>query len=75
MSEVTCSCGQPLHYTRPDMQAIVERLIGELGPNVCVQIGIDAYMVPRHFIALHGLKAWELSDLALKYGWEKCEAR
>lgn len=71
MSEVICSCGRPLHYNRSDIKQIVERLVEELGPNVPVQVGRETYMVPRHFIALHGLKAWELPGLAEKYGWEK----
>jgi hypothetical protein len=49
----------------------MERLVEELGPNISIQVGNETYMVPRHFIALHGLKAWELSALAAKYGWEK----
>lgn len=76
MSDATCPCGRPLHYTRTDIQQIVERLIAELGPNVEVQVlGVGVYMVPRHYIALHGLKSLEVPALAEKYGWEKREAR
>lgn len=69
MSE-TCPCGQPLHYTRLDLQHIMERLVADLGPLIDIQIGARTYKVPRHYIALHGLKALELPALALKYGWE-----
>jgi hypothetical protein len=66
-----CACGQPLHYSDPAIQALVERLIARLGPEIPVQVGARAWRVPRHYIALHGLKAWELPALATRYGWEE----
>jgi hypothetical protein len=50
-----CACGLPLHYTDPIVQAFVEGVIRERGPNVIATIGGRAVEVPRHFIALHGL--------------------
>lgn len=66
-----CLCGQPLHYSDPKLQRMTERMIGAYGVNVKVQIAGRAYMVPRHWIALHGLKAREVPVLAKKYGWEE----
>ena len=34
-----------------------------LGPAIVVRLGNRAWRVPRHYIALHGLKAWELTTL------------
>lgn len=60
---IRCACGQPLHYNDPNVQKLVERLIAEMGPDVRVQVGDRAWMVQRHYIALHGLKAKELASL------------
>lgn len=71
-SEV-CGCGERLHYTNPLAEASVRRLVAERGPTVLVQVdGTDiAYWVPRHFVALHGLKAQDLPYLADLYSWEQ----
>jgi hypothetical protein len=52
-----------LHYSDPKVQKIVERLIANNGPDVRVQVGNRAWMVQRHYIALHGIKARELPSL------------
>jgi hypothetical protein len=68
-----CACGGPLHYSDPHNRELVERQIAELGECVSV-INIATkrtFMVPRHFIALHGIKAGELPDLAERYGFEE----
>ncbi len=58
-----CACGKPLHYTDPEVQALVQQLVGELGENVKIVVGARAWMVSRHFIALHGIKAAELPTM------------
>lgn len=58
-----CACGRPLHYRDPQIQAAVERLIAALGPTIRVTVGGRSWEVPRHYIALHGLKAAELPFL------------
>jgi hypothetical protein len=60
---MNCPCGKPLHYSNPEVQAIVERLIAEHGESLLVTVGERSWMVPRHYIALHGLKAAELAEL------------
>ena len=64
-----CDCGLPLHYSSSKSRRAVEDLVAELGPTVPVHTSQGSWLVPRHFIALHGLKAIELPELAEKYGW------
>jgi hypothetical protein len=66
MSEELCRCGQPLHYTSPEMKALVERHIQMLGPDTKVTVGDRTWKVPRHYIALHGLKADEVASLGFE---------
>ena len=58
-----CACGRPLHYADLEVQAYVERMCAVLGPILPVWLRGVAYLVPRHYIALHGLKAVELPTL------------
>ena len=66
MPEELCHCGKPLHYSDPKMREAVERLIGKLGAKVQVQIRGKTWLVPRHYIALHGVKAWEIEKLGFE---------
>jgi hypothetical protein len=63
---VNCHCGRPLHYQDLEVQRAVERLIRAKGPRVVVRAGGRAWMVDRHYIALHGLKAVELPRLGFE---------
>ena len=58
-----CHCGRPLHYSDPEIQRDVEALIALLGECVTVQVGGRKWLVPRHYIALHGLKAVDIATL------------
>lgn len=64
-----CACGLLLHYSNPDIQRMITKMIAELGPDVPVVWQSRTWRIPRHFIALHGLKAQELPELAVKYGF------
>lgn len=68
-----CACGKPLHYTDRQIQRAVQWLVDQKGE--CVEVKVigkpDTYLVPRHFIALHGMKASELEDLAAFYGFKQ----
>jgi hypothetical protein len=66
-----CGCGRRLHYSSPESQRIVEMMIDELGPDVTVTLEDGSWRVPRHYIALHGLRADRLKRLATRYGWEQ----
>ena len=58
-----CACGKPLHYSSPVLQAMVQDFVDRLGEDINVIAGGRCWRVPRHFIALHGIKASELSKL------------
>ncbi len=58
-----CACGKPLHYSDPLLQQMVQRAVDALGANVRVVVKGRVWLVPRHYIALHGLVAAELDRL------------
>lgn len=58
--ELMCACGKPLHYRRPELRAMIERFVRELGPDVRVRVGARTWLVPRHYIALHGIRGRDL---------------
>lgn len=61
--EERCACGQPLHYSSPDVQEMVERLIASAGsPHILVTIDKRHWLVQRHYLALHGISARDLLD-------------
>ena len=67
-----CDCGEPLHYSNPDSQRIVEELIRLKGSHLKVEVlGLGTWFVPRHYIALHGLRAVDLPRLAKLYKWHR----
>ena len=67
MNDICCACGRPLHYSSSDIEAAVKSLIAHSGQYVKVTRLEDgrAWMVQRHYIALHGLKAADLGTAAL----------
>jgi hypothetical protein len=58
-----CPCGRPLHYRDPLIQAVIEEMIERLGTHLPITVGRRTWLVPRHYIALHGVKASELPHL------------
>jgi hypothetical protein len=67
-----CACGHPLHYTDPELQEVVEQQIAQLGESIRIALPSGRkFMVPRHFIALHGVKGYELPGVAALYGFEE----
>jgi hypothetical protein len=69
LSPAACCCG--VAHVLPQG---VARLIGELGPDVRVTVPGGSWLVPRVFIAAHGLKAGEVPALAAEYGWAAAAA-
>jgi len=63
MEDEVCACGRPLHYANANHRRWVEAQILLLGTYVKVTVEGRSWMVPRHYIALHGLKAVELPTL------------
>jgi hypothetical protein len=70
---MNCPCGEALHYTSLAHQFAVERLVAVHGPDVTITTPEGSWRVPRHYIALHGVKAVDLPALAVQYGWVKVE--
>ncbi len=67
-----CACGRELHYESPDKKREVEELIAVVGEFVKAIIpGKQAYMIPRHFMALHTPKLDELPELAKRFGFRE----
>lgn len=67
MSDKLCHCGNPLHYSDPKMQAKVEELIESLGEFIEVTVGEQGtWLVPRHYIALHGIQAADVPGLGFE---------
>jgi hypothetical protein len=63
-----CACGQPLHYVSPDVEVATRALIKQLGPDIRVTIAYEkgltrTWLVPRHYIALHGIRGEDLPTL------------
>lgn len=68
-----CDCGRPLqlHYSDPRNLRAIEALIADLGLTVVLHVSKGSWRVPRHYIALHGIRPSELPELAKKYGWAR----
>ena len=58
-----CACGKPLHYSDPFLQRMVQNLIDDLGENIQITVEGRTWLIPRHYLALHGLKAHEIPFL------------
>ena len=71
LTEQRCACGEPLHYVNQEYRAVIESYCRELGPTVRIQTRKGVWLVPRHYMALHGLKAAKLPELAQRYGFEQ----
>lgn len=62
-----CHCGRPLHYTDRDLQSLVQGYVDALGENiVCIASDGRRWLVPRHYIALHGVAEQDLSKLGFE---------
>lgn len=69
--EPLCDCGQPLHYASEESQRVVQMLVDDLGPTIVLETPSGCWAIPRHYIALHGIKAEDVPALAALYGWAK----
>ncbi len=68
MEKQICFCGKSLHYSDLGNYEQVQRLVEEFGEFIKV-VSIPTnktYAIPRHYIALHGLKQEELPELGFK---------
>lgn len=67
-----CPCGLPLHYENARSRQAVERLVEEHGELQTVSVeGKGSWRIPRHYIALHGLAAPAIEEVAARCGFER----
>jgi hypothetical protein len=65
-TEILCACGRPLHYENDTIREQMEQLVAENGEHIKVTRQSRTWLVPRHYIALHGLNAEELPFLGFE---------
>ena len=58
-----CACGKPLHYSDPIIQQMMQELVDQRGEDIHITVRGRTWLVQRHYIALHGVKAQELERL------------
>jgi len=61
-----CHCGKPLHYTDKSLQDHIEEMCSRLGDRMEVEVSGRRFLVPRHYIALHGLKGADVASLGFE---------
>jgi hypothetical protein len=62
-----CYCGKPLHYNSRDVGMMVEGFVQKLGEFIPIETPDGMrYKVPRHYIALHGIRTHELKGLGFE---------
>ena len=64
MADELCACGKPLHYSNDTIRRTVQDFIDRLGPEVRIEAANGTFLVQRHYIALHGIMASKLEELA-----------
>lgn len=65
-----CPCGE-VHELPAAVRTGYESVTAGLASSVPVKVpGTGCWLVPRIYIAVHGLKARELPELAERYGFE-----
>lgn len=68
MTKEYCWCGKTLHYTDKKLEKVMKFMVAELGINMEVTDALTnkTYIVPRHYIALHGINQAQLPLFPLK---------
>lgn len=51
----------------------MEDMVRRLGETILISVSGRGWIVPRHYVALHGIKASELPVLARRYGFPEVE--
>jgi hypothetical protein len=51
---------------KPQTEALLEKIIAELGENITVTVAGRSWLVPRRYIAQWGLKAAEIETLGFE---------
>ena len=68
MTEAACPCGE-VHELSAAVRAAYEKVTARLPSLVPVETAAGTWLVPRIYIAVHGLRADELPALAERYGF------
>lgn len=66
-----CACGRLLHYSNAETRRQVQSLVNLLGPLIKVNTPYGSWLVPRHYIGLHGIVARELPEVAERLGFAR----
>jgi hypothetical protein len=61
-----CHCGQKLHFSNERQKRELEEVINRFGENITIRHGVKKYLVPRTYIALHGIRDKDISKLGFK---------
>jgi hypothetical protein len=64
-----CACGLALHYVDATIRAYVQHAVETKGPTVPMSASGKTWLVPRHYLALHGPDA--LADVAARYRFQR----
>lgn len=65
--KIKCACGKLLHYTDDYVKLMVGEMVVAKGEYMKVTVpSKGTFKVPRHYIALHGLKAEEIDKLGFE---------
>lgn len=64
-----CPCGEP-HEMAEDTYERYRVVTNDWPETVNVTVNDITWAVPRIYIACHGIRAWEISQLAGKYGFK-----
>lgn len=54
-----CPCGRPwMHYSNLENQRYTEGMVRRLGPTLQWTVSGRTWLIPRHYLAQHGLQGW-----------------
>lgn len=67
-----CGCGAELHYSQKEIETGVREQVRRKGDVILLAVKGDpvSYWVPRHYIALHGIRGEDAAFLASLYNWD-----
>jgi hypothetical protein len=69
-----CPCGKP-HTLSGDAWDSYRRITAGKPPTVMLTVAARSWLVPRIWIAVHGIRGREIPALAARYGWEEVLTR
>jgi hypothetical protein len=61
-----CHCGRKLHFSNANQKRELEEIINRFGENITISRDDKKYLVPRTYIALHGIRDKDISKLGFK---------